>query len=221
VLLNALKESCQLQCGSAMPAMSLSPASQRQLAASLACTDPSEAHGTYVPVRDAIDAAVAAQLGKGKSRCIPLRVFTSLSSWRQLPVARDAPPPDAAGRADGGASATAVVAGGAAAPPTTLLDVLSSLLPSHFGGGGGDATGRESAEMPTALVQGVGVPLQTPLGWLADACSHPDGWLYVCVPALSAPMPPPGPAQAPEAEDGGEALPPTQPAGALPAQGVS
>ena len=35
VLLNALKEACYLRCGSSMPAMSLSPASQQTLKAAL------------------------------------------------------------------------------------------------------------------------------------------------------------------------------------------
>jgi autophagy-related protein 5 len=30
------------------------------------------------------------------------------------------------------------------------------------------------------LVQGVHVPLHTPLVWLFEACSYPDGFLYVC-----------------------------------------
>ena len=30
------------------------------------------------------------------------------------------------------------------------------------------------------LVQGVHVPLRTPLVWLFEACSYPDGFLYVC-----------------------------------------
>ena len=62
--------------------------------------------------------------------------------------------------------------------PRRLRHLLAALLPQHFG----DA---EPAEPPPAvLVQGVAVPLEAPLAWLADACAHADGFLYVVVRGL-------------------------------------
>jgi autophagy-related protein 5 len=162
VLLNSLKESCYLRCGSAMPANKLAPADQERLAVALATADAAAYSEHYVPVERVLTAAIAQQLGRSadEPRAVPVRVFTSPTSWRQRPFAPMAP--------------------GGAGVPTTLGDVLAQLLPDHFG----DAQPSSSSLQDTpvrVLVQGVKVPLHTPLNWLALACAHPDGWLYVSV----------------------------------------
>ena len=81
-----------------------------------------------------------------------VRVYTSPTSWRQLPLRAAAAEGDA---------------------PRLLRHALAEMLPSHYGA-------EAPAPPPRALVQGVAVPLDTSLLWLWDACAHPDGWLYVC-----------------------------------------
>ena len=190
VLLNALKESCYLRCGSAEPAMSLSPTQQQTLARSLASSDDASYSDAYRPVAEAITAAIGARLNAQPVRAVPIRVLTSAISWRQQPFTplRD----------DGS--------------PTTLHDALTSLLPQHFPrqsidvSGVGDsiqqdasgaatvqsgerssgayqqlAAGSSDDSMRRVIVQGVHVPLDVGLQQLASQCSHPDGWLYVCV----------------------------------------
>ena len=169
VLLNALKESCYLRCGSAMPAMSLSPASQQTLASALSVpgADLGQAYASYTPVAELIEAAVRNQLGQAKEeaasgastlpamRAVPLRIFVNPTQWRQQPL-----PPMRAGTDD---------------EPTTLRDALCLTMPAHF------AAQADGDVAPPVLVQGVQTPLHTPLHWLWAACAHPDGWLYVCV----------------------------------------
>ena len=173
VLLNALKESCYLRCGSAMPAMTLSPADQSKLADVLARTDAAYAED-YATVTARVEEGIGAQLRGEAPRAVPTRIFTSPTDWRQLPL-----PPASPGGA-----------------PTSLRDALSQALPAYFAtvdptvdptvdeaAGSGEealATAGRAAE-PRVLVQGVPVPLHTPLGWLYSACAHPDGWLYVLV----------------------------------------
>ena len=74
VLLNALKESCFLRCGSAMPAMTLSPASQQQLAAALAApnADLAAAHANFLAVSELLEHAVHAQLGHALKQRLPV-----------------------------------------------------------------------------------------------------------------------------------------------------
>jgi len=165
LLLNALKESCYLQCGSALPVMSLPPEVQRQLADALA----SGSYDTFAPVGEQLRKGTLAQLGGGeaKPRAVPLRVCVGQTSWRQTAV-----PPVVAPSKE----------------PSRLSDALAQLMPDHFGasaGAGADASSSaagddEAAPDERVLVQGVHVPLHTPLAWLAEACSHPDGFLYVC-----------------------------------------
>ena len=158
LLLNALKEACYLQCGSALPVMSLSPEVQRQLADALA----SGSYDTFVPVGEHLRKGTLAQLGGGeaKPRAVPLRVCVGQTSWRQ----------------------TAAAPLAASKEPSRLRDALAQLMPDHFGASAGaDASSSDEATPDErVLVQGVHVPLDTPLAWLAEACSHPDGFLYVC-----------------------------------------
>jgi len=161
VLLNSLKESCYLRCGSALPAMSLSPADQQKLVDALASSNDSAYEVGYAPIAAAVDEAISAQLSRQPPRAVPVRVFTSSTAWRQQPFAPQ--------QADGAA--------------TTLRDALAQLLPEQFGEAavgsvGGDGDGPSA---PRAIVQGVNVPLDTSLNFLASACSHPDGWLYASV----------------------------------------
>mmetsp|Transcript_19314 Transcript_19314/g.46350 ORF Transcript_19314/g.46350 Transcript_19314/m.46350 type:complete len:291 (+) Transcript_19314:42-914(+) len=157
-VLNALKESCFLRCGSALPAMSLSIAEQKKLTHALTTNDFRE----YCAVAERISAAMAKSLGaSGLPHSVPVRVFTSPVEWRQQPAAPRLP------------------SGGS----TRLYDVLVSLLPSVFES--------SSSVAPRVIVQGVSVPLETPLLWLHGACSHPDGFLYVyvsCSPPSTAPQ---------------------------------
>jgi len=172
VLLNALKESCWLRCGSAMPAMTLTPDKQSCLAAAIRDSDV----GGFTEVRELIDAGCAAQLEANSRavRHVPVRVLTSPTSWRQAPM-RPAPKPAAA--APAAAPAEGAGAAGAEPTPAILRHALHSLLPAHFAALDADADA--AAAEPRVLVQGVRVPLDTPLDWLWEACAHPDGWLYV------------------------------------------
>ena len=118
-----------------------------------------------------INDGIASQLGGQALRAVPVRICTSQRDWRQQPLPPTLP---------GGAT-------------TTLRHALSQALPDLFAavastdqGGDGEAasaavTERASSDEPRVLVQGVPVPLSTPLGWLFSACAHPDGWLYVLV----------------------------------------
>ena len=174
-----------------MPAMSLSVALQHKLADALRAATPEAYAESYLPVSSVLAEALASQLGgpAAQPRAVPVRVFTSPTSWRQIPLPPALPDGD----------------------PTQLIDALARLLPEHFAPRGPQGEGAEAAantaleaaaedlaavaaaatdgavtaapsdSIPRVLVHGVRVPLQTPLAWLASACSHPDGWLYVCV----------------------------------------
>ena len=147
LLMNSLKESCYMRCGSSAPAMSLSPVEQKQLTRALATNN----HAAYDEVDRRLRAGVAGQLGpSGLVQAVPVRVFTSPTEWRQQPVAPNLPSGEA----------------------TQLLHLLAELLPRHYG--------TDAPSRPAVIVQGISVPLETPLLWLYDACSHPDGFLYVC-----------------------------------------
>ena len=173
VLLNALKESCVLRCGSAMPAMTLSPSSQQALGDALAAprSDLSAARAGCAAIGELIENAVRTQLAgqatdgdvgaTPPSRAVPLRVFTSATAWRQQPL----PPLQPDGQ------------------PSLLRDALALLLPAHFDAAGSEASGGVGGgrSAPLVIVQGVVVPLNTPLQWLWESCHHPDGWLYVTV----------------------------------------
>ena len=175
VLLNALKESCYLRCGSALPAMSLSPADQEKLTTALGSFDESAYKLGYAPVAAAINEATANQLNHQPPRSIPVRVFTSPTAWRQQPFAPR--------QADGS--------------PSTLRSLLEQLLPAHFDtaavGGASGASGGDG-RTPRVTVQGVAVPLDVSLVFLASALCCPDGWLYVCI-QLPARVPPYEPAR--------------------------
>mmetsp|Transcript_27864 Transcript_27864/g.71153 ORF Transcript_27864/g.71153 Transcript_27864/m.71153 type:complete len:345 (-) Transcript_27864:123-1157(-) len=193
VLLNSLKESCYLRCGSALPAMSLSPADQQKLATALISAEKTAFVDGYLPIASAIENATNAHLDGQPVRAVPLRVFTSPTSWRQLPLPLC--------QSDGTA--------------TTLGMALAILLPDHFavaavvpaasdprGGASSEATGsgEDIAEVDVAdgsrtrprgddgsgqrlpvLIQGISIPLDVTLSFLTSSCSHPDGWLYACV----------------------------------------
>lgn len=175
ILLHALKESCFLRCGSAMPAMSLSPASQQALVDALATDDLAAAHAGYVPIMQHIASAVQMQLGgRTAPRAVPIRLFTSVAKWRQQPLSPVAP----------------------SGAPATLRDALQQLLPATTlaapvdataaAEGGNPKAGADSVDASwDAVVQGVRMPVDTPLQWLWSACAHPDGWLYVSVRLLS------------------------------------
>ena len=181
VLMNNLKESTFLRCGSAMPAMQLDAASQTALVAALAiATDPDAAYAQYRPVAASVDDAVnthRAREVKEKSRVathrIPFRACVAIDEWRQIPI-------DAVSPATG--------------EEATLREALARMLPSLFGGDGADAAeagggdgggggggGSAGGAEPKVLVQGLAVPLNVSLAWLYDACRHPDGWLYASV----------------------------------------
>ena len=119
-------------------------------------------HAAFDEVDRRLRAGVTGQLGpSGLVQAVPVRVFTSPTEWRQQPVAPNLPSGDA----------------------TQLSHLLAELLPRQFGS--------EATSQPAVIVQGVGVPLETPLLWLYDACIHPDGFLYVCCalpPAAAAPV---------------------------------
>ncbi|EOD33161.1 hypothetical protein EMIHUDRAFT_202368 [Emiliania huxleyi CCMP1516] len=87
--------------------------------------------------------------------CADRAAFVAQREWRQLPVAPLLPSGD----------------------PTTRVHVLAA---STRGVAASDAesSGGEG-QRPTAIVQGVVVELNTPVSWLYEACSHPDGFLYV------------------------------------------
>ena len=90
-------------------------------------------------------------------KAVPARVHTSQRDWRQLAM-----PPTL----DDGS-------------PRRLRHLLASLLPQHFG--------RLRARRPRRRHRagaGRAVPLDSPLAWLADACAHADGFLYVVVRGL-------------------------------------
>eukprot|EP01089_Gocevia_fonbrunei_P018571 TRINITY_DN630_c0_g2_i2.p1 TRINITY_DN630_c0_g2~~TRINITY_DN630_c0_g2_i2.p1 ORF type:complete len:296 (+),score=56.84 TRINITY_DN630_c0_g2_i2:61-888(+) len=55
----------------------------------------------------------------------------------------------------------------------TLGDVLSQLLPDTFK--------KDLPPSARAVIQGVSPPLNTPIFWLSEHCSHPDGFLYIVV----------------------------------------
>jgi autophagy-related protein 5 len=138
-----------------------------------------KAHAAFASVEEQIRKGTLAQLGGGAAaqpRALPLRVCVGPTRWRQLAVAPRLP----------------------SGAPCLLVHALAQLMPDTFdadaaaddsGGGGGSGTseGGAAAEAVGAgeadarvLVQGVHVPLRTPLAWLVEACSHPDGFLYVC-----------------------------------------
>jgi len=155
LLLNALKESCYLCCGSSLPAMSLSAEDQERLKKAVAMGD----YEVFREVKEQVQRGVASQLGAASSgslvpRSIPVRVYTDQSTWRQLPVA----PMLDDGR------------------PCLVSHLLARCLPHAFGHGA-DAT----AARMDILVQGVPCPTNAQLLWLSRACSHPDGFLYICV----------------------------------------
>jgi len=161
VLLNALKESCFLACGSSLPAMKLSSEAQQQLALAVTTSD----YRSFAEVDKQLQRSIASTLGGPDApvKAVPLRVCTGQATWRQLPV----PPLLPSGE------------------PSLLAHALSRLLPDHFAAPDNGAERCSSASSPaaqaaTALVQGVPVPLDTPLAWLARGCRHPDGFLYVC-----------------------------------------
>ncbi|KAL3916743.1 MAG: hypothetical protein SGPRY_006689 [Prymnesium sp.] len=107
-LLNTIKESCYLRCGTSLPAMSLSLAKQKELTASLMTND----HSAYCAVASKISAGISAHLGEGGVvHAVPIRVFISPHEWRQQPVA----PSLSSGE------------------PTRLCDLLETMLPSFFG----------------------------------------------------------------------------------------
>ena len=183
VLMHGLKEACFLRCGSATPANSLLPATQQALLAALSDTaDPDVAYAGYQGVSEQIEEAVKSHVDKARHADrlgIPFRACVSTTEWRQQPM-------PSTNHSTG--------------EPTTLRDALTLLLPTLFESGGeksedgegggseggsGDAASSSAAASPgtapLVLVQGVRVPLSTPLSWLWSACSHPDGWLYACV----------------------------------------
>jgi autophagy-related protein 5 len=181
VLVNALKESCFLRCGSAAPFNGLSPANQQALVAALGVPDAdlAAAHASYAPIGELLEQAVGTQLHGGQPpfRAVPLRAFLTPTEWRQQPL-----PPLRSGTTE----------------LTTLRDALAVLLPAHFGPepstDAHDTAAHDTAPAGAAavvLVQGVLAPLQTPLHWLWSACSHPDGWLYVSVRLPTPPAPTP------------------------------
>ena len=168
-----------LRCGSAMPAMQLDAASQTALVAALAnATDLDAAYAQYRPVAVSVDDAVNTHRTrevKEKSRVathrIPFRACVAIDEWRQIPI-------DAVSPATG--------------EEATLREALARMLPSLFGGeganaaeagggdgGGGGGGGSASGAEPTVLVQGLAVPPN--VSRVADACRHPDGWLYASV----------------------------------------
>ena len=162
-LLNALKEATCVQCGSALPVMTLPPELTQKLVAAVVAGR----HDDFEPVRAEVRRRALGQLRGGSSsggdealamKAVPARVHTSQRDWRQLAM-----PPTL----DDGS-------------PRRLRHLLASLLPQHFG----EAEGEPAAPPPTVLVQGVAVPLDSPLAWLADACAHADGFLYVVVRGL-------------------------------------
>ena len=157
VLLNGLKEACFLRCGSATPAMDLTPAAQLDLLTALADTaEPAAAYAKYAAVAGQVEDKVQAQVAKmrqGPPRGLPLRACISPTEWRQQPVS----PTTSSGE------------------PATLGDGLAILLPALYPHG----TPKHAASV--VLVQGVRVALSTPLVWLWEACSHPDGWLYAII----------------------------------------
>ena len=202
LLLNALKEACHLRCGSALPVMSLPPEAQAQMTAALSSSGGSDtrareafasgrAYEAFAKVDEQLCRGIAGQLGGGSgddgggdrgtaaaARALPLRVCVGQTRWRQLALAPRLP----CGR------------------PCLLADALTAALPDHFGdaaaaaaaaaadsadgdGSSGGAVTIAAAEAEVdrrVLVQGVHVPLHTPLAWLFEACSYPDGFLYVC-----------------------------------------
>jgi autophagy-related protein 5 len=86
VLINALKESCYLRCGTSSPVMALSKASQNELVASLAnSANPAAAFAQFAPVHQSIEQAVRT-FTSNELRAVPVRTFTSLTEWRQQPV---------------------------------------------------------------------------------------------------------------------------------------
>ena len=168
VLMNALKESCCLLCGSAQPAMTLSKDAQDGLRRAIATNDfeafasvrralapsphpPADTIASRWQIDALVWRGVAAQLGgDGGVRAVPLRVYSSQTSWRQLAPAPRLPTGD----------------------PCLLSHALAAALPAHF-------AGERASPPPSVLVQGVRVPLDTSLAWLARHCRHPDGFLYV------------------------------------------
>lgn len=58
----------------------------------------------------------------------------------------------------------------------TLLSCLQEVFPSKFG-----ASEHSLSLSPRVLVQGVYVPLDTPLSWLCLHCCHPDSFVYVSI----------------------------------------
>lgn len=156
LVLNSLKESCYLMCGSSLPAMSLSVAEQKKLMISLS----TNSYSQYAEVASRISAQMEAHLGESKLfRAVPVRAFTSPTEWRQQPATPNLPSGEA----------------------TTVGDFLTNLLPTFFVRRGPNEASEDSSESaePRVIVQGVQIPLDTPLLWLHSVCRHPDGFLYI------------------------------------------
>jgi len=117
----------------------------------------SSPYEVYCQARTPLEASLLRSLGSRSERAVPTRAFVAQREWRQLPVAPLLPSGD----------------------PTTLADALALLLPRAFAAASDAEGSGGEGQRPTAIVQGVVVELNTPVSWLYEACSHPDGFLYV------------------------------------------
>ena len=154
VLLNALKESCHLRCGSASPAMALSPAEQRQLTRSP--QRPTTAPAFVEVERRSIGRDGAA--GRRGSDPVGARARLHLTHR----VAPGGTRPSCRRRA-------ALLEGRRAALPTCAAAVAA---PSR----------------PKVIVQGVRVPLETPLLWLSTCAPTPTAFSTSAAKLASAPV---------------------------------
>lgn len=151
---NSFKECCYLQYGTVQAASSLSKGEHEELWNAVLKSD-GAAHALLVARLD------ASFRGASDRSRLPVRIimngFGDAVNYDRRVIQRPALPVDADGA------------------PQTLGGVLRTVLPGVVFDGADLVPGVQ------VLIQGMCVPLLTPLAWLCNNCRHPDLFLYVCV----------------------------------------
>ena len=205
--MNNLKESSYLLCGSALPAMSLSAEAQAQLGRAIETSDFEQYNLVRSQIWDEVVAQcdqggaralpVRFYSASGAWRQIPLKPSLENGEPCRIFEALDALLAPEQGRGAAaevvpaeGVPAEGVPAEGVAAVKGAAEGLAAEGLAEEgvaAEGGAAEAVGAEAVGAEgggakrgmRALVQGIELPLSTPLLWLWHACCHPDGWLYV------------------------------------------